>query len=178
MSRLDRKSVAEKFAERAVQGETVKEQLVDKSEDLRGNLRVDATGREASVEPAGYVDDDTFNSFRDAVSNNRAISYRGGSNDVYPSRVDEDSGPPNPFDVHESRSEYAQSQDEARDARITTSPRQYASDPDSYDFPGVDTGPRFENTFGSDPSSRSFEKIQETASGERESGSLGDLFNF
>jgi len=178
MSRLDRKSAAEKFAERAVEGEAVKEQLVEQSGDLEGDLRVDATGRQASVEPDGFVDDDTFDQFRDAVSNNRAISYRGGSNDVYSSRVDEDSAPPNPYEVHESRSEYAQQQDETRDARITTSPRQYASDPDSYDFPGVDTGPRFESTFGSDPSSSSLEKIQETASGERESGSLGDLFNF
>lgn len=178
MPRFERKSAAEKFAERAVQGETVKEQLVDQSEDLRGNLRVDATGRDASVEPDGFVDDDTFESFRGAVRNNSAISYRGGSNDVYSSKVDEDSGPPNPFDVHESRSEYAQAQDEARDARITTSPRKYASDPDSFDFPGVDTGPRFESTFGSDPSSRSLDKVQETASGERDSGQLGDLFSF
>jgi len=178
MSRLDLKSAAEKFAERAVEGEAVKEQLVEQSGGLEGDLRVDATGRQASVEPDGLVDDDTFESFRGAVRNNSAISYRGGSNDVISSRVDDDSGPPNPYDVHESRSEYAQSQDEARDARITTSPRQYASDPDSYDFPGVDTGPRFENTFGSDPSSNSLEKVQETASGDRESGALGDLFNF
>lgn len=51
--------------------------------------------------------------------------------------------PPDPRRVHESRSDYAQKQDLARDARITTDPDQYASDPNSYDFPGIDTGPTF-----------------------------------
>jgi hypothetical protein len=51
--------------------------------------------------------------------------------------------PPDPRRVHESRSEYAQKQDLARDARITTDPDQYASDSNSYDFPGIDTGPTF-----------------------------------
>jgi hypothetical protein len=50
---------------------------------------------------------------------------------------------PDPRRVHESRSEYAQKQDLARDARITTDPDQYASRSNSYDFPGIDTGPTF-----------------------------------
>lgn len=55
---------------------------------------------------------------------------------------------PNPMEVHESRSKYAQRQDEARDARLTTDPEKYASDPNSYDFAGVDTGPKFSEEFG------------------------------
>lgn len=51
--------------------------------------------------------------------------------------------PPDPRKVHQNRSEYAQAQDEARDARLTTDREKYASNPDSYDFPGVDTGPTF-----------------------------------
>lgn len=51
--------------------------------------------------------------------------------------------PPDPRRVHESRSEYAQKQDKARDAKLTTDPDKYASDPNSLDFPGVDTGPEF-----------------------------------
>lgn len=50
---------------------------------------------------------------------------------------------PDPREVHQDRSVYAQRQDSARDARITTDPETYASDPNSYDFPGVDTGPTF-----------------------------------
>lgn len=54
-----------------------------------------------------------------------------------------DSSPPDPRDVHRDRSEYAQKQDEARDAQLTTDREKYAKNPDSYDFPGVDTGPTF-----------------------------------
>jgi len=178
MARLNFKSEVEKFAERAVRGETVRDQLVEQSEQLRGELRVDATGRNASVEPDGFVDDETFDAFRGAVNNNPGITFRGGSNDVIPSQIEGNNGPPNPQDVHESRSKYAQRQDESRDARITTSPTTYASDPNSFDFPGVDTGPRFESTFGSDPTRGSLEKVQESAQGNRKSGSLDDLFNF
>lgn len=42
-------------------------------------------------------------------------------------------------DVHESRSEYAQKQDEARQAEIADSPMQWKNDPNSYDWPGLDT---------------------------------------
>ncbi len=175
--RLNRKSHAEKFAEKSVLGHTVKNQLEEDNPSLEGELRVDATGRQASVDPDGYVDDDTFDAFRDAVSDNRAISYSGSSNTIIESRVDEENKVPNPHEVHENRSEYAQAQDEARDARITTDPEQYASDPDSFDFPGVDTGPRFESTFGSDPTARDLKKTQKTAWGERDSG-LSDLFDF
>lgn len=59
------------------------------------------------------------------------------------SQGDMTQGVPDPRRVHEQRSEYAQNQDEARDAQITTDPVKYANDPDSLDFPGVDTGPTF-----------------------------------
>jgi len=52
-------------------------------------------------------------------------------------------GFPDPRVVHSDRSEYAQAQDVARDAEITTDPEEYATDPNSFDFPGVDTGPTF-----------------------------------
>lgn len=178
MSRLNLKSQAKKFAEQAVLGHTVKNQLEDDQPSLEGQLKVDATGSQAAVEPDGYVDDDTFDTFRGAVSNNRSISYSGNSNTVFESRVEEEEKVPNPYEVHESRSEYAQAQDEARDARITTDPEQYASDPNSFDFPGVDTGPRFESTFGSNPSSRDLKKTQDSFHGDRESGGLSDLFDF
>jgi len=55
---------------------------------------------------------------------------------------------PDPREVHKSRSEYAQKQDLARDAELTTDPFEYAEDPGSYDFPGVDTGPEFRDAQG------------------------------
>jgi len=164
-----------RFINNARFGEAARDELLGSEPDLRGDVRVDASGRQASVEPDGYVDDDTFEMFRDAVRDVGAVSG-DRQNTVYESRVDEDSRPPDPREVHQSRSEYAQAQDEARNAQITTSPTQYSADPDSYDFPGVDTGPRFRNTYGDDPSSQSLNKVQETEFGERDSV-LGDLFN-
>lgn len=67
---------------------------------------------------------------------------------------------PDPMEVHESRSEYAQRQDEARDARLTTDPEQYAKDPNSYDFPGVDTGPQFRESEGEDFDTSAFLDFQ------------------
>jgi hypothetical protein len=173
--RRERTGALGRFIDNARFGEAAKDELLASEPDLRGDVRVDALGRQATVEPDGYVDDDTFDMFRDAVRNVSAVSG-GRQNRVIESRVDEDLKPPDPREVHQSRSEYAQAQDEARNAQITTSPTQYAADPDSFDFPGVDTGPRFRNTFGDDPSSQSLNKVQQTAFGERDS-SLGDLFN-
>jgi len=53
-----------------------------------------------------------------------------------------------PGRINDARSERSQRLDEQRDAEVTTDPLQWASSPDEYDFPGVDTGPRFEETFG------------------------------
>lgn len=106
---------------------------------IRDELEVKADGSKVTVDPDGYLEDDEFQTFRDNVSeiaNFRGTSS-GGKNVVIPSRV-EDELPPDPMEVHESRSEYAQKQDEARKARLTNDPELYASDPNSYDFPGVD----------------------------------------
>jgi len=53
-----------------------------------------------------------------------------------------------PQSVHENRSRAERLADEAKDAEITTDPLEWASAPDQYDYPGVDTGPRFRDTFG------------------------------
>lgn len=42
-------------------------------------------------------------------------------------------------EFHDERSAYSQEQDEERRARITTDLEQWKSDPDSFDYPGVDT---------------------------------------
>lgn len=43
------------------------------------------------------------------------------------------------FDVHESRSEKAQRVDERRKAPTTNDPEKWASAPDRWDYPGIDT---------------------------------------
>jgi len=53
-----------------------------------------------------------------------------------------------PSDIHQARPRIEQRSDNRRDAELTTDPLQWASNPDEYDFPGVDTGPRFESAFG------------------------------
>jgi len=61
-----------------------------------------------------------------------------------------------PMQIHESRTDYAQKQDEARDARLTTDVEKWASDPNSWDFPGVDTGPQFREEQSEDFDTDSF----------------------
>jgi len=47
--------------------------------------------------------------------------------------------------VHESRPEIDQRIDEQRDAKLTTDPEKWANNPDEYDYPGIDTGPDFDD---------------------------------
>jgi len=53
----------------------------------------------------------------------------------------------NPQRIHEERSMTSRVADESKDAEITTDASKWASAPDQFDYPGVDTGPQFEKTF-------------------------------
>lgn len=53
-------------------------------------------------------------------------------------------------EIHNDRSQEAQIADESKDAELTTNKEKWASDPSSYDYPGVDTGPTFDDAFDSD----------------------------
>jgi hypothetical protein len=53
-----------------------------------------------------------------------------------------------PEKIHNARSIKARRMDQRRDAEITTDALVWASNPDEYDYPGVDTGPMFKDTFG------------------------------
>jgi hypothetical protein len=44
----------------------------------------------------------------------------------------------------------ARASDRGKDAEVTTNAAEWASDPSRHDYPGVDTGPRFEETFDDD----------------------------
>jgi len=61
-----------------------------------------------------------------------------------------------PQELHESRNGFAQKQDEARDARLTKDVEKWANDMNSWDFPGVDTGPTFREEQGDDFDTESF----------------------
>jgi len=43
------------------------------------------------------------------------------------------------FDIHQDRSERAQNTDERKKAPIADGPEEWASHPDQYDWPGIDT---------------------------------------
>lgn len=59
-----------------------------------------------------------------------------------------------PQEIHNARPRSNRRADERRDAEVTADPLQWASNPDEYDFPGVDTGPTFREEFGDvDPDS-------------------------
>lgn len=55
-----------------------------------------------------------------------------------------------PREIQMRRSQESRAADAAKDAPLTTDPLQWASSPDEYDFPGVDTGPTFREEQGED----------------------------
>ncbi|MFP4627190.1 MAG: hypothetical protein ACLFNI_11435 [Natronomonas sp.] len=55
-----------------------------------------------------------------------------------------------PLAINRRRSDEARTADRAKDAELTTDPLTWASNPDEYDYPGVDTGPTFREVEGED----------------------------
>lgn len=53
-----------------------------------------------------------------------------------------------PTAIQRRRPEAAREADAAQDAPITTDPLTWASDPNHYDYPGIDTGPTFREVEG------------------------------
>jgi hypothetical protein len=133
----DRERARDRFINERRVSSLVDETFADTG--IRDDLEVKADGSNVTVDPDGFLEDEEFQTFRDNVSEiaNFTGTSSGGKNVVAPPRVEDDL-PPDPMEVHESRSEYAQKQDEARSARLTDDPELYARDPNSFDFPGVD----------------------------------------
>lgn len=52
-----------------------------------------------------------------------------------------------PAEIHQRRDDRSRRLDNQRDAEVTTDPLQWASSPNEYDYPGVDTGPTFRKNF-------------------------------
>jgi len=61
-----------------------------------------------------------------------------------------------PVAIQRRRSDEARAADRGQDAPLTSDPLQWASAPDRYDFPGVDTGPTFREEEGEDFDTGSF----------------------
>jgi len=130
--------------------------------ELKGAVEADR-GKQTTIEPAGRLSEDMFEGFTDAAQKSPFLRFdrRQKTNVVRSEAVPNEERPPDPRDVHESRSEFAQKQDERRDARVTTDPAKYAKDPNEFDFPGVDTGPAFRSVFGDNLSSDRFDTVED-----------------
>jgi hypothetical protein len=152
----------ETFIESSREAAVALDDIEDRAPDLANDLQADR-GKTTAIEPNRNLSDDEFDTFTEARRESPVLRFDGNkrANVVKSRAVDDADLPPDPREVHEARSEAAQQQDESLDARVTVDPAQYASDPDSFDFPGVDTGPGFESVYGDDLSSNRFDKVEE-----------------
>jgi len=105
---------------------------------LEDDVQVGVEGKRPFVEKTRSLSDSEFDTFRDTVRGFTTFVRGPGPNrnEVKPDTLDE---VPDPREVHESRSEFAQQTDEQLSAPLTNDPEQYARNPDEYDWPGVDT---------------------------------------
>ncbi len=92
---------------------------------------------------SGNLDDEEFDAFKDPLSDSQAFEYRSGGNLWSAEENSDELQTPNPSKVSNSRSKEAIRQDRRKKAPVTTDPEKYASNPDRYDYPFVDTPPEF-----------------------------------
>lgn len=91
------------------------------------------------------ITDNEFEEFRATMSDSDAFSFQR-SQEYW--RADPDELPaPDPRDINQQRSTDAVAQDRQQKARVTTDVDRWASDPNSFDFPFVDTPPEFNDEF-------------------------------
>jgi len=173
---ITEESAEDKFIEGRVTGLPALEDMQSRVPELADSIGLTGTGT-PTVEPTENLTDDEFEAFTQARQESPFLTFNKYEkrNEVRESEVPDEDQPPDPREVHESRSEYAQEQDENRDARVTTNPRKYANDPDSWDFPGVDTGPEFERVYGSSLSASRLNTVEDAARGDGPDA-LSDLF--
>lgn len=87
---------------------------------------------------SGNLTDDEFESFK-TQAKDEGFTFRGGKKAWEATDDDLDKFAPNPIDVHESRGQSTKRTDSQRRATITTDVETYATAPERYDYPGVDT---------------------------------------
>lgn len=104
----------------------------------------------SGVQPSRSLSDSEYDSFQTALTSEPGFSQTGSrrfrANN--PDKLDA----PDPFEVTQQRSATAVERDRQRQARVTTDVETYASDPNSYDFPFVDTPPEFNKQYENDNS--------------------------
>lgn len=122
---------------------------IDESPLEEDDIEIGSSGSHGvSIEPSGYLGDEKFEAFTEQARESEALGYNRMDKTNYLKR-DEALDTPRPFAVHTDRSTEAAQQDTRRKARVTTDPEKYASDPDSYDYPFVDTPSEFKDKYDS-----------------------------
>jgi hypothetical protein len=101
--------------------------------------------KRVTITEVGSEDSAFFEADEGEVELSTRVGEFGTSGDVDELRREID-----PEAIHRRRPEAAREADEAKDAEVTTDPLEYARDPSRHDYPGVDTGPRFEESFDGD----------------------------
>jgi len=131
----------------------------------RDDVDVQTGPRGVHVEPDGYLDDNEFSAFTDAAKESDALRYDSmdQSNFVVQSELET----ADPWAVHSERERETAIADTNRKATVTTDPELYATDPERYDYPFVDTPQEFRDEF----ESASFSRF------EREAGA-DDIFRY
>lgn len=97
------------------------------------------------VEKTGSMDDDEFEYYTEQL--NKTDKFEFNSNNEYWRANIDRLDAPNPADVAKSRSQESIDEDRDKKARVTTDVEKYASDPNSYDYPFVDTPSEFNDEF-------------------------------
>jgi len=126
----------------------------DETNLQRTDVEVEPLRNTATVEKTGFLDDEEFDTFRSKASDAEALNFTksaeadalGLSRRKYvvdPLALET----PDPVTVHNDRPRDVMETDKRRKATVTIDPEQYASDPERYDYPFVDTPPEFNDIF-------------------------------
>jgi len=111
----------------------------------REDVEVNHRRNSASVDKTRSMTDAEFETYKNRASESDALTFSGSRKEwvVQPAELDS----PDPLRTHTNRSRETMENDKNRKARVTTDPETYASDPEAYDFPFLDTPPQFEEDF-------------------------------
>lgn len=121
-----------------------------------GTSSLEESDVEVTKKPSGHgyekssqMTDDEFEVYQSTLSNNDAFTYR--QNEEFWGISDPaELSSPDPRKVNSGRSSSEIQADRNRKARVTTDVDKWASDPDSYDYPFVDTPTEFTDEYTRD----------------------------
>jgi len=100
------------------------------------------------VKKKSNLTDEKFSVFSNTLSESGSFEFNSAAGFWLADKSELDA--PDPRQVTQSRDPDAVRQDRQRKARVTTDVGKYASDPDSYDYPFIDTPPEFKDEFTSE----------------------------